>query len=118
MSERGSFVSEYIYNEGDYKIIREALNKNSKYLCISPPTYWGDKENEMPIVSGKVGEIACGMEWISIASALVGIETKYDIKIVIMEDIGDILLLTKRKDGYISIRELNIGEEAYTMETR
>lgn len=118
MSERGSFVTQYFYCESDYKIIREALNKNSKYLCISPPAYWGNKENEMPIVSGKVGESSCGMEWLTIASALVGIKTEYDVDIVIMEDIGDILLLTKRSGGYISVRELVTGEECYTMDER
>ena len=115
MSERGSFVTEYMYNESDYKIIHEALDKNSKYLCISLPTYWDNKENEMPIVSGKVGEITCGMEWLTIASALCGVKTEDDVNIVIMEDIGDILLLTKGCNGDISIKELVIGEEIYTM---
>lgn len=118
MSERGSFVTEYIYIESDYKLIREALNKNSKYLCISPPAYWDNKENEMPIVSGKVGESMCGMEWYTIACAIVGIKTEYDVNIVIMEDIGGILLLTKRSGGYISVRELITGEEIYTMDVR
>lgn len=118
MSERGSFVTEYIYNESDYKIIRKALDKNSKYLCISPPAYWDYKENEMPIVSGKVGESACGMEWLTIASALVGVKTEYDIRIVIMEDIGDILLLIKTSAGDISVYQLETGEEAFTMMER
>lgn len=115
MSERGSFTTEYIYNESDYKIIRKALDKNSKYLCVSPPAYWGDSKNELPIVSGKVGSLNFGLEWSMIAFALVGVETEHDIKIVVMQDAGNILLISKRNDGYVFVRELNIGEDVYIM---
>lgn len=118
MSERGSFTTQYMYNGRDYEIIRKVLDKDSKYLCVSPPAYWGNKDNELPIVSGKVGEISCGMEWLTIASALFEVQTEEDVNIVIMEDIGDILLLTKSSEGNISVKQLEIGEECYTMEGR
>lgn len=55
MSERSSFTSEYIYYTPDYEAIRKAANEwgNGKYLNFAPPASWAD--NEMPIISGKVG---------------------------------------------------------------
>lgn len=55
MSERSSFTSEYIYYTPDYEAIRKAANEwgNGKSLNFAPPASWAD--NEMPIISGKVG---------------------------------------------------------------
>lgn len=115
MSERGSFTTEYIYNTDDYQTIREALDWKSKYLCISPPATWShdDMTEIMPIVSGKVGELDPGLEWVTIANALEGVKTKATIRVVVMTDAGAIQLVTKYYDGHVDVEEIydNYKEE-------
>lgn len=110
MSERASFTTEYIYNDEDYKIIREALDKKGKYLCISPPATWSNEDEtfEMPIVSGKVGELTEGWEYKTIIECLKYVKTKHMIRIVVMCDCGDIYLLCKEPDpqGWVNYTKL------------
>lgn len=100
MSERGSFVTQYIYDNNDYLKIRKALDKNSKYLCVSPPCYYGDKTNELPIVSGKVGSLSCDGEIDVLTGALDGITTDFSVDILVYCDSGTIALI--RKEPYES----------------
>lgn len=115
MSERGSFTSQYFYNGEDYEIVRKALDKKSKYLCISPSATWSNGETnfEMPIVSGKVGELAMNCEWLTIAEAIGGVETKEEVHIVVMCDGGSIVLVTKSPDGLTCSQTLIPDEEKY-----
>lgn len=112
MSERGSFTTEYIYNDEDYKIIREALDQKRKYLCISPPATWsnGDETFEMPIVSGKVGELTSGWEYRTLEDALENVKTHNEVRIIVMCDSGDIYLMTKTPEGEVDYDELVIRE--------
>ena len=105
MSERGSFTTEYIYNDSDYEIVRQCLEKNrNKYLCCSPPAYWtrGDNTFLMPIVSGKVGGMSPSFdETENVAQRLDGIKTEETIRVVVMCDSGDVFLLVKTPDGEV-----------------
>ena len=110
MSFRGSFTTEYIYNDGDYDIIRNALEKSrSKYLCCSPRPFWGT-ENErfdMPIVSGKVGGLSPDYgEYEEIIDRIEGVKTNTDIKIVVICDGGEVVLITKHPNGDIAVSEM------------
>lgn len=98
MSERGSFVTQYIYDTVDYLKIRKALDKNSKYLCVSPPCYWGDERNELPIVSGKVGSLSSDGEIDVLATSLLDITTNFRVDILVYCDSGTIALI--RKEPY------------------
>ena len=108
MSERGSFTTEYIYDNDDYKIVRKALDLKSKYLCISPPATWnsGKEHFEMPIVSGKVGDLCPNCEWLTIVDKLENVKTHNAIKIVVMCDSGNIVLLTKTPEGEIDYQKI------------
>lgn len=106
MSERGSFTTQYFYNDHDYKIIREALDLDGKYLCASPPATWsnGEETFEMPIVSGKVGELSMNMEWNTIANVLEGVVTDEEVKVVVMCDAGSVVMVRKSPNGEVQIR--------------
>lgn len=106
MSERGSFTTQYFYNDHDYKIIREALDLNGKYLCASPPATWsnGEETFEMPIVSGKVGELSMNMEWNTIANVLEGVVTDEEVKVIVMCDSGGVFMVRKSPEGEVRIR--------------
>lgn len=112
MSERGSFVTEYIYDEEDYLKIRKALDKDNKYLCVSPPCYWGDKKNELPIVSGKVGALSCDGEIDVLADALVGITTDSSVDILVYCDSGTIALIRKEPHAE-SVQYYILGSKIY-----
>lgn len=118
MSERGSFTSEYFYNLHDYEIIRKALDKKGKYLCIAPPAVWecdqydGTHDTfEMPIVQGKVGELAMNCEYLTIMEAISGVRTKEEVNIVVMCDGGSIMLVTKEPEGATHARCLIPDED-------
>ena len=109
MSERGSFTTEYIYNEEDYTIMYNALNKQNKYLCVSSPALWTSEKRTfyMPIVSGKVGSLMLDCEWEEIVDAIEGIKTENDIIIIVICDSGIIVKIKKNSTGHITVRELN-----------
>jgi len=105
MSERSSFTSEYIYNSVDYSIVYEALKAagpiDDKYFCLAPQATWGDFK--MPIIQGKIGELAANSEWIELHKRLAGVETTESVRFVIICDGGEIHLITKNANGSIKM---------------
>lgn len=113
MSERGSFTTQYFYNDRDYEIIRKALDKKSKYLCISPPATWynGAELLTETIVSGKVGELSSNLEWLTIEQALAGVVTEDEVRVVVMCDAGSVVEVTKKPNGETDSRVLALESE-------
>lgn len=110
MSERASFTSEYIYSWDDYKKVRAALDKKSKYLCIAAPVDWG--AGELPIVQGKVGELSYGMEYYTLVSALEGVQVDDDVDFVVMSDSAhSIVLVRLYPTGDVDYWALGVAEE-------
>jgi len=63
MSERGSFVTEYIYCQQCFDACREVLCENEKYLKgVVIPSWTG--EGNLPIIAGKIGGTSMGEEFI------------------------------------------------------
>lgn len=64
MSERGSFITSYMYCRKCFEASKVVLLMSTKYLCsVSIPTW--DKESteaELPIIAGKVGGLYSGEE--------------------------------------------------------
>ncbi len=54
MSERGSFVTEYIYCEKCFEIAKKYLLDNRKHLCSIVIPSW-EKGKELTIIAGKIG---------------------------------------------------------------
>lgn len=104
MSERGSFTTQYFYNEQDYFSIRNALDLDDKYLCISPRAKWGT--HEMPIVSGKVGSIFSHGEWETVAESISGIKTEESVRIVVLTDAGAVYLIRKSPEGAVRVNRM------------
>jgi len=67
MSERGSFVTEYIYCPKCLERMRAALLRNEKYLCSSSIPSWLSGDEQLPIIAGKVGGLGRGDEFLEIA---------------------------------------------------
>jgi hypothetical protein len=113
MSERGSFTTQYIYNDADARIVRKALDRKSKYLCISPPATWsnGAETFSMPIISGKVGGLDSGDEWREIFEMFEDIKTEKPVAAVVMCDDAKIVLVAKTPKGNVAAFKLSITEE-------
>lgn len=86
MSYRASFTSEYIDCDSDYKIIREKANNlsSSKNICIAPPFFLNGEE--MPIIQGRVGNLAEGCESLDLEEFLLGIKTEHPVVFVVIPD--------------------------------
>lgn len=97
MSERGSFTTQYFYNDRDYEIIRKALDK---FLLATP--YKG-----VTIVSGFVSGSLRSMEWLGIVEALNGVVTEDEVNVVIICDSGRIVKVTKDPDGFVLYERLS-----------
>lgn len=62
MSERGSFVTEYIHCEECLVAVRGVLLGDGKFLCSTEiPSYWESPE-PLPIIAGKIGASYSGGE--------------------------------------------------------
>lgn len=62
MSERGSFVTEYIYCEKCFEAAKGVLIAQGKYLCSTVVPGWNKQEPELPIIAGKLGGLYAGEE--------------------------------------------------------
>lgn len=63
MSERGSFVTEYIYCEKCADVAKQMLTVKCKWLCgDSIKTWEGDQSKDLPVVAGKIGALRAGEE--------------------------------------------------------
>lgn len=62
MSERGSFVTEYIYCDKCFAACKAVLLGREKYLCSTVVPAWSEHETELPIIAGKIGGLYGGEE--------------------------------------------------------
>lgn len=64
MSERGSFVTEYLYCEQCFKAAKKVLSGSDKYFTgIAIPSWNQDSDvQELPIIAGKIGGLYAGEE--------------------------------------------------------
>ncbi len=62
MSERGSFVTEYIYCDRCLEVAKRVLLEDHKYLKGVEIPMWGGGTGFLPIIAGKVGGMYSGEE--------------------------------------------------------
>lgn len=62
MSERGSFITEYIYCPECFEQAKKVLLMQEKYLCSQILDSWSSGNITMPIIAGKIGGLYCGEE--------------------------------------------------------
>lgn len=63
MSERGSFVTEYIYCNECLAAAKQVLLSSEKHMCSAIiPSWEGCPEKELPIIAGKIGGLFSGEE--------------------------------------------------------
>jgi len=58
MSERGSFVTEFIYCQKCFSAVESILVKADKYLTGVKVPHWNGSGDNLPIIAGKIGGLA------------------------------------------------------------
>ncbi len=62
MSERGSFVTQYIYCNKCLEAAKAVLLDRRKYLCSTELPGWNETGDTLPIIAGKIGGLYSGEE--------------------------------------------------------
>lgn len=113
MSERSSFVSEYIYNNNDYNILIEHLKKqeNYKHFAISESCIieYNGVKCIIPLISGKIGGLTPNHEYMILEEELFGIITESDIKFIIICESGTIYKTIKYANGNVTTNIIESG---------
>lgn len=104
MSERGSFVTEYIYCDKCYEAAREVFVSDDKYLRGVPIPMWGEGNRtgegfgddkhprELPIIAGKIGGLYAGEEIHEMGELLRELKPKlcdgHTVSVAVLSDSG------------------------------
>jgi len=62
MSERGSFVAEFIYCKNRLNAVKAVLLSSNKYLMSIEIPHWNGGTEPLPIIAGKIGGLYAGEE--------------------------------------------------------
>ena len=98
MSERGSFVTEYIYCNACFTAAKNVLLENRKYMCSVVIPNWEDKVKELPIIAGKIGGLYSGEELVSFAVRLIPELEKvicHEMRVAVLADHGEQIFTAK-----------------------
>ncbi len=104
MSERGSFVTGYIYCVRCFDIAKKILLGKEKYLCSTTIPHWDTTVPELPIIAGKIGGLYQGEELSTFEFDIIprlAAELCHKLKIAVLSDSGGGKIFTcfpKRKD--------------------
>ena len=92
MSERGSFVTEYIYCEGCLDVVKDILIDDCKYLKGIQIPGWAGLIHDLPIIAGKIGGSYQGEELIHFEYELIPEIKKricHKMRIAVLADDGE-----------------------------
>lgn len=97
MSERGSFVTEYIYCSKCLDVLKAVLLRQGKYLCSAQIPSWEltPDAKPLPIIAGKVGGGYQSEEVRLMRDHLDGVGEKlcHPVKIVVITDGGQVVTI-------------------------
>lgn len=62
MSDRGSFITEYIYCDDCFRAAKSVLIGNGKHLHSTTIPHWAFDGKENPIIAGRIGGLFAGEE--------------------------------------------------------
>lgn len=91
MSQRGSFVTEYLYCAKCFEAVKHVLLEHDKSLCSVVVPHWNTSKEgaELPIIAGKIGHsfsAAHAMEF-DLAPELARVIC-HPVRIAVLDDVG------------------------------
>lgn len=93
MSERGSFVTQFIYCDKCLEAAKEVLLGSHKSLCSQQIKGWsGNEDDYMPIIAGKIGGTYSGEEINDFEESYIPmLEAKicHELRISVLTDVAD-----------------------------
>lgn len=89
MSERGSFVTEYVYCPECFDVLCEVLCQNDKYIKGVVIPSWQPNRN-LPIIAGKIGDLAPGGELVAFGQIgfILGPRLCHPVRIAVLAEDG------------------------------
>jgi hypothetical protein len=91
MSERGSFVTEYIYCSKCLEAAKRVLIGREKYLCSIELPSWINDET-LPIIAGKIGGMSRGEELVEFECEI-GAELEasicHPLRVAVLAEVGE-----------------------------
>lgn len=102
MSERGSFVTEYVYCGKCFEACRSVLLGREKYLCSTTIPSWSPHEGRLPIIAGKIGGLYGGEELHSFEFHLIPELEKFlchTVRIAVLADEGERIFTARPSDS-------------------
>ena len=93
MSERGSFVTEYIYCKECFEAAKRVLLKDGKFLRGVMVSSWtGCSDSHLPIIAGKIGGLYSGEELYNFEHDLVpelSASICHELRIAVIAEVGE-----------------------------
>jgi hypothetical protein len=92
VSERGSFVTEYIYCPQCLEAAKAVLLSNEKYLCSCVLPSWEGPDLQLPIIAGKIGGLYKSQEIVDFESdyaVRLARTICHPMRVVVLADSGD-----------------------------
>lgn len=110
MSERGSFVTEYIYCDRCFNACKEVLCKNEKYLKGIVIPSWKNENENLPIIAGKIGGMYANeecneMEFNLIPEIQEKMCAEHKIRIAVLAEQGQRIFEFNKSDVWIIDKE-------------
>lgn len=96
MSERGSFITEYIYCDQCFREVKKVLLGKHKHLCSTIIPSWC--KQRLPIVAGKIGGLYAGQELVDMETEYVpAMEKKicHDVRIAVLAESGERIFVAR-----------------------
>ena len=92
MSERGSFVTQYVYCPACFAVLRRHLLGDAKYWrAIELPAWTGSNSPTLPIIAGKLGGLASGDELRAMESLRDTLDSElcHRVRVAVLADSGE-----------------------------
>jgi hypothetical protein len=101
MSERGSFVTEYIYCPDCFSAVKRVFNGDGKYVKSCEIPGWTDCDSSLPIIAGKVGGMYPGEEFSVIEQLCWGAVDLicHSVRVSVLADYNEAIYLVVPKEG-------------------
>lgn len=108
MSERGSFVTSYIYCNECLTAVRSVLLGNKKYLCSRLIDSWEGTGNVLPIIAGKIGGGFPGEEVMAMEAYLTELAPKlcHSLHVAVIPDNGDLAFFNVNDGDIVMTHEM------------
>ena len=102
MSERGSFVTEYVYCDQCVAVIKEVLVSRDKFLRGIAIPSWVDFGEDLPIIAGKIGGLSMNEEFVTMEFELgekLNERLCHPVRIAVLADSGESSIFTFGSDN-------------------